>query len=335
MLLSRHTRRREFIAGLWGAATWPLAVRAQQAAMPVIGYLDFFAPRPREPRDPYLEALRAGLADGGFVEGMNLFIEYRWAGGNFMRLPDLVADLVDRQVAVIVAVGAVAPALSAKAATSTIPIVFFYGGDPVKDHLVASLNRPGGNVTGINAFTGELAGKRLDLLLKVVPQVNKIGFLARPRFSLVYEEQTTAMLAAGRALGVEIMIVECRDDSDYEAAMAKIAEGGAGGMILGSFVLPNLNKVVSLAALHKLPTIYPFRALARAGGLMSYDADILDLTRHVGSAYVARILKGAKPADLPVEQPTKFDLVINLKTARALELEVPSTLVALADEVVE
>jgi ABC transporter substrate binding protein len=143
------------------------------------------------------------------------------------------------------------------------------------------------------------------------------------------------MLAAGRALGVEIMIVECRDDSDYEAAMAKMAEGGAGGMILGSFVLPNLNKVVSLAALHKLPTIYPFRALARAGGLMSYDADILDLTRHVGSAYVARILKGAKPADLPVEQPTKFDLVINLKTARALELEVPSTLVALADEVVE
>jgi putative tryptophan/tyrosine transport system substrate-binding protein len=150
---SRHTRRREFIAGLWGAATWPLAVRAQRAPMPVIGYLDFFAPRPREPRDPYLEALRAGLAGGGFVEGTNLFIEYRWAGGNFMRLPDLVADLVDRQVAVIVAVGAVAPALSAKAATSTIPIVFFYGGDPVKDHLVASLNRPGGNVTGINAYS--------------------------------------------------------------------------------------------------------------------------------------------------------------------------------------
>jgi putative tryptophan/tyrosine transport system substrate-binding protein len=325
-------KRREFIAGL-GAAAWPLATRAQQRTMPVIGYLDFFAP---QPRDPYLEALRAGLADGGFVEGTNLFIEYRWAGGNSARLPDLVADLVGRQVAVIVAVGAMSPVLAAKAATSTIPIVFNFGGDPVKDHLVASLNRPGGNVTGITGFTGELAGKRLDLLLKVVPQANKIGFLSGTRFTLAYEEQTTTMLAAGRALGVEIMIVECRNDRDYEAALAKMAEGGAGGMILGGFVLPNLNKVVPLAALHKLPTIYPYRGLVRVlGGLMSYDADIPALAYRLGSAYVARILKGAKPVDLPVEQPTKFDLAINLKTAKALGLTVPPTLLAVADEVIE
>jgi putative tryptophan/tyrosine transport system substrate-binding protein len=197
------------------------------------------------------------------------------------------------------------------------------------------LLRPGGNVTGINAFTSELAGKRLDLLLKVVPQANKIGFLSGTRFRFAYEEQTTAVLAAGGALGVKILIVECRDDRDYEAAVAKMAEGGAEGMILGSFVLPNLEKVVPLAALHNLPTIYPNRELARAGGLMSYDADVLDLSRRVGSAYVARILKGAKPADLPVEQPTKFDLVINMKTAKALGLSIPLSLLAIADEVIE
>jgi putative tryptophan/tyrosine transport system substrate-binding protein len=325
-------RRREFIAGLGGAAAWPVVARAQQKASPVIGFLDFFGPRPKA---PFVEAFRVGLAEGGFVEGANLFVEYRWAGGDSRRLPDLVADLVGRQVAVIVAVGAIAPALSAKAATSTIPIVFLYGGDPVTNGLIASLSRPGGNVTGINAFTSELAGKRLDLLLKVVPHANKIGFLSGTRFFFAYEEQTTAMLAAGGALGVEIMIVECRDDRDYEAAVAKMAEGGAGGMILGSFVLPNLDKVVPMPALHKLPTIYPNRGLARAGGLMSYDADGLALFRRLDIAYVARILKGAKPGDIPVEQPTRFELVINLKTAMALGLTIPTNLLAIADEVIE
>jgi len=325
-------RRREFIAGLGSAAAWPLVARAQQSAVPVIGYLDAYGPRPKSFA---VEAFRKGLADGGFAEGANLFIEYRWAGGNFRRLPDLAADLVGRQVAVIVAVGVAGPALAAKAATSTIPIAFLIGGDPVEIGLVTNLNRPGGNITGINTFTSELASKRLDLLLKVVPQANKIGFLSGTRDYLAYEEQTTAMLAAGGALGVEIMIVECRNDRDYEAAVAKMAEGGAGGMILGSFALPNLGKVVPLAALHKLPTIYQSRVFAPAGGLMSYDADVRALYRRLGSAYVARILKGEKPAGIPVEQPTKFELVINLKTAKTLGLTVPPTLLAIADEVIE
>jgi putative ABC transport system substrate-binding protein len=325
-------RRRTFIAGLGSAAAWPVAARAQQPAVPVIGFLDLFRPRPKSPG---VEAFRRGLADGGFVEGANLFIEYRWADGNPRLLPDLAADLISRQVAVIVAVGAAAPALAAKAATSTIPIVFMLGGDPVEIGLVATLNRPGGNITGINTFISELASKRLDLLLKMVPQANKIGFLSGTKFFLAYKEQTTSMLAAGRALGVEIMIVECRNDRDYDAAVSKMAEGGVGGMILGSFALPNLGKVVPLAALHRLPTIYPGTDFTRAGGLMSYSSEPIALYRRLGNAYAARILKGQKPADIPIEQPTKFELVINLKTAKALGLTIPETLLATADEVIQ
>ena len=325
-------KRRAFIAGLGSAAAWPVVARAQQPAMPVIGYLSLFR---SVPKSPLMEAFRAGLADGGFVEGANLFIEYRWADGNPGLLPDLAADLISRQVAVIVAVGAAAPVLAAKAATSTVPIAFMLGGDPVEIGLVNTLNRPGGNITGINTFTSELASKRLDLLVKMVPQANKIGFLSGARFFLAYKEQTTSMLAAGRALGVEIMIVECRNDRDYDAAVAKMAEGGAGGMILGSFALPNLDKVVPLAALHRLPTIYPGSGLTRAGGLMSYSADLTALYRRLGNAYAARILKGEKPADIPIEQPTKFELVINLKTAKALGLTIPETLLATADEVIQ
>jgi putative ABC transport system substrate-binding protein len=325
-------RRREFIAGLGSTAAWPLAARAQQPKVQVIGLLDFRGPRLKS---PFVEAFRAGLSDGGFIDGANLSIEYRSAGGNLSRLPDLAADLVRLQVAVMVTAGVLGAPRSAKAATSTIPIVFLYGGDPVTNGLVASLNRPGGNVTGITTVSSELVGKRLDLLLKVVPQANKIGFLSGTRNFLRYEAQTTAMLAAGRALGVEIMIVECRDDRDYKAAVAKMAEGGARGMILGTFALPNLDKIVPLAALHKLPTIYSNRAFTRTGGLMSYDADLLSVWRRIGSAYVARILKGEKPADIPVEQPTKFEFVINLKTAKALGLNLPPDLVAIADEVIE
>jgi putative tryptophan/tyrosine transport system substrate-binding protein len=328
-------RRRTFIAGVGSAAAWPLAARAQRTAVPVIGFLDLFGPRPKSPP---VEAFRQGLADGGFVEGANLLIEYRWAGGNFRRLSDLAADLVGNQVAVIVAISALAPALRAKAATSTIPIVFFYGGDPVKDHLVASLNRPGGNVTGITAIAGDfrgLDGKRLQLLSQLAPQPRKVAFLSGDRSFFFYEQYTTSMLAAGRALGVEIMIVECRSDRDYEAALAKMVEGRADAMIVGHFALPNLGKLVPLAALHSLPAIYPEQAFVRGGGLMSYDADIPDLFRRLGSAYVARILKGAKPADLPVEQPTKFRLSINLKTAKALGLTIPETLLATADELIQ
>ena len=278
--------------------------------------------------------LRAGLAEAGFIEGTNLSIEYRWAIGNSRQLPGMAADLVRRRVAAIVAARGVGPVLAAKAATSTIPIVFAYAGDPVMDGLVSSLSRPGGNVTGMTTLASELDGKRLDLLLKMVPQARKVGFLTGigGTGGALYN---ATMLAAGRALGVEIVSVECRSDIEFEAAVAKMADSGVGGMILSTFGFRNREKVVALAALHKLPTIYPFRDLVHAGGLMSYDTDIPALYRRVGSAYVARILKGAKPADLPVEQPQKFELVINLNTARALDLKVPPQLLALADELIE
>jgi putative tryptophan/tyrosine transport system substrate-binding protein len=321
-------RRREFIVGLGSMAAWPCAARAQQSASPVVGFLD------AQPRVPVAEAIRAGLAEGGFIEGRNLSIEYR--SGNLRQQADFAAELVSRPVALIFALGALAPVLAAKRATSTIPIVFGYGGDPVKDGLVASFNRPGGNLTGMIALTSELLGKRLDLLLKMVPRARKVGFLSGTSNSgAAYEEQTSAILAAGRAGGVEIMIVECRDDREYESALVKMAEGGADAMIIGSFALPNIQKVVPLAALHKLPAIYFDRFFADAGGFMSYSTDVVAIGRRLGSAYAARILKGEAPGDLPVEQPTKFHLVINLKTAKALGIEVPETLLATADEVIE
>jgi putative tryptophan/tyrosine transport system substrate-binding protein len=301
------------------------------AAWPV-GYLDAFGP---SLKSPVVEAFRAGLAEGGFIEGRNLSIEYRWGRGNFRRVPDLATELVSRPVALIVAVGGLGPARAAKRATSTIPIVFSYGGDPVKEGLVASLNRPGGNLTGMILLTSELLGKRLDLLLRMVPRARKVGFLSGTSNFAAYEEQTSAILAAGRAGGVEIMIVECRDDREYESALVKMAEGGADAMIIGSFALPNIQKVVPLAALHKLPAIYFDRFFADAGGFMSYSTDVVAIGRRLGSAYAARILKGEAPGDLPVEQPTKFHLVINLKTAKALGIEVPETLLATADEVIE
>jgi putative tryptophan/tyrosine transport system substrate-binding protein len=325
-------RRREFIAGLGGVTAMPLAAWAQQRAMPVIGILDPFG---RQPKSPFMQALHAGLADGGFIEGTNVSVEYRWAGRNYRLLASLAADFVGRQVAVILALHNLGPVRAAMAATSKIPIIFDYAGDPIKDGLVASLNRPGGNVTGMTSIGSELAGKRLDLLLKMVPQARKIGFLSGDRSFPLYEEHTTRMLTAGRALGVEIMIVEWRDDRDYEAAVAKMIEGGVDAMILGNFDLPNLGKVVSMAASYKLPAIYPFTGLARAGGLMSYDTDINAMVRRIGSYYVARILKGEKAADLPVEQATKFELVINLKTAKVLGLTIPETLLATADEVIQ
>jgi putative tryptophan/tyrosine transport system substrate-binding protein len=331
-LLGRRMRRRDFIAGLCGMAAWPCAARAQQSASPIVGVLDFSGPRPKS---PFIEAVRAGLAEDGFIEGSNLSIEYRSGRGNPRQIADFAAELASRPVALIFAFGAVAPALAAKRATSTIPIVFGYGGDPVKDGLVASFNRPGGNLTGMTGLTGELLSKRLDLLLKMVPRARKIGFLSGTSNFFAYEEQTSAILAAGRAGGVEVMIVECRDDREYESALVKMAEGGADAMILGSFALPNLQKVVPLAALYKLPAIYPNRVFADAGGLMSYDTDGVAMGRRLGSAYAARILKGKAPGDLPVEQPTKFQFVINLKTAKALGLTIPERLLATADEVIE
>jgi putative ABC transport system substrate-binding protein len=309
-------------------------VRAQQPEVPVVGILDFFGPRPNS---PLIKAFRAGLADGGFIEGRNVSIAYRSASLDFRLLSSLTADLVHRQVAVIVAVNGSAQAVRATAATSTIPIVFLNApGDPVKTGLVASLSRPGGNVTGITLFAQELLSKRLDLLLQLVPQAKKVGFLSGDRSFGTYEEQTTSVLAAGRALGVEIMIVECRSDRDYEAALAKMSEGRVDAVLVGAFPLPNLFEVPPLAARYKLPAMYANRQHVREeGGLMSYDANRMALFRRLGSAYVARMLKGIKPSELPVEQPTEFELVINLWAARAIGLEVPAKLLALADEVIE
>jgi putative tryptophan/tyrosine transport system substrate-binding protein len=324
-------KRREFITLLGGAAVaWPLAASAQKAAMPVVGWLSTTSPGPMANN---LAAFRRGLNETGYVEGQNLAIEYRWAEGQFNRQPALVDDLVGRQVAVIVAVFGIGPARAAKAATSTIPIVFAYGGDPVKHGLVASLNRPGGNVTGVTSLTEELAGKRVDMLHALVPQAKTVGYLSGPASSILYEEQKNSILEAARALGLEVVIVECRSDREFEAAFETLAERRAEAFILGTFPFSNLSKVVALAARHKIPAMYPFRGLITAGGLVSYGANF-NLYLQAG-IYTGRILKGVKPADLPVLQPTKFELIINLKTAKALGLEVPPNLLALADEVIE
>jgi putative ABC transport system substrate-binding protein len=252
-------RRREFVS-LFGGATavaWPLAARAQQRAMPVIGFLSHWgAPGPSN-STPDLDALRAGLADAGYVEGRNLAIEYRWGNGEPSRLRALAADLVDRQVAVIVASGALAPALAAKAATSTIPIVFVYGGEPVSDGLIASLNRPGGNLTGISSISLDTAGKRLDLLRKMVPQAKTVGFLSGDASFTLYEQQRSVMFTAARALGLQLTVVECGIDSDFEAAFATLVERRAEALILGTFIFRNIHKVVALAARHKIPAMYP------------------------------------------------------------------------------
>jgi putative tryptophan/tyrosine transport system substrate-binding protein len=250
-------------------------------------------------------------------------------------LPALATDLVNRRVAVIVAIGARAPILAAKAATQTTPIVFLYGGDPVTDGLISSLNRPGGNITGVTAFSRDVSGKRLDLLHQLVPQATTVGFLSGTPNFISYEQQTSLMLAAARALGLDLAVVECRNDSDFETAFAALDQRRAGTLILGTFPFNNLYKVVELAALHKIPAMYPYRWLANAGGLISYEANTLSLLRQVGLQYVARILNGMKPADLPAQLPTKFELVINLKTAKALDLSVPETLLATADQVIQ
>ena len=325
-------RRRNFITLLGGAASWPFAANAQQSAMPVIGFLHSGPPGPNEEG---VAAFRRGLADAGFIENKNVTIAYRWAFNQFARLPNLAADLVGLQPKVILAAGSLGPALAAKRATSTIPIVFEFGADPVKYGLVASLNRPGGNITGMAYIATELAGKRLQLLHELVPQTNAIAFLAGTPNLISYQEQTSLMLQAGQALGLQILIVERRDDRDFEQAFATMVERRVGALILGTFpfVFANLNKVVALAAHHSIPTMYPAREYVVNGGLVSYGPE--RTTYQLATQYVARILKGTKPADLPVQQSTKFELIINLMTAKALGLTIPPTLYALATEVIE
>ena len=325
-------RRRAFIMLLGGAAAWPLAARAQQPAMPVIGFLGLGSPRPM---GRLVAAFRQGLAKAGYVEGQNVAIEFRWADfSQSARLPALAAELVHRQVAVIFTGGFGGPAFAAKAATSTIPIVFAYGGDPVKGGLVASLSHPGGNVTGVTAINAELVSKWLSLAGDLVPQATTVGFFSGDSSYLAYEDRKSQILAAARALGRQVIILETRSDLDYEAAFKTLVQREAGALIVGPFAFRNTNEILALAARYKIPTIYPRRDYVEAGGLMSYAADYADTFRQAG-VYTGRILAGAKPADLPVMLATKFELVINLKTAKALGLEISPTLLATAHEVIE
>ena len=323
-------RRREFITLLGGAAAaWPRAAQAQQAAMPVVGFLDFGSAAERSQQ---IAAFRKGLAEEGYQEGQNVALEFRWAEGQYARFTALAADLVRRGVSVIAIPGSGTGALAAKAATTTIPIVFGATGDPVKEGLVASLNRPGGNATGVNFFTAELVAKRMQLLREVVPAANRIALFVNPTDAENYQS-TLREVAVG---GQQVLVREVATGREIDEAFASIAREKADALFVapGSFFNTRRVQLAVLAARHALPAIYSVRAYPEAGGLMSYGTDILDAFRQVG-AYTARILKGAKPADLPVLQSTKFELVINLNTARALGLEISPTLLARVDEVIE
>jgi putative tryptophan/tyrosine transport system substrate-binding protein len=323
--------RREFLTLLGGAAAaWPLAARAKQAAMPVVGYLDAGSAAERTRQ---VAAFRKGLGEVGYQEGQNVALELRWAEGQYGRFGELAADLVRRRVSVIATPGSAAAALAAKAATATIPIVFGVGSDPVQAGLVASLNRPGGNVTGINFFTVELVAKRTELLRELVPAAKRLAVLVNPTDPEGYQTLRDAQAAAG---GQQIVAIEVASGRDIDAAFTRMAREQVDALFVapGTFFNTRRVQLAILAARHALPAIYSVRAYPEVGGLISYGTDVLDAFRQVG-VYTARILKGARPADLPVVQSTKFELVINLNTARALGLDVPATVLARADELIE
>jgi putative ABC transport system substrate-binding protein len=325
--------RRELMALLGGtAAAWPLAARAQQRAMPVIGFLSGTSPGPYA---SYVAAFHQGLSDAGYVEGQNIAIEYRWAEGHYDRLPALAADLVGRKVDVIAASGGTPAARAAKSATSTIPIVFTSGTDPVAAGLVTSLARPGGNLTGVSFLVVELNPKRLELLTELVPQARVIALLVNPTNTNA-ERTIRNMEEAARAKGVQLAILKVGSESEIDVAFASLVQLQAGALVVGAdaFFNSRREQLVALASRHAVPAIYEGRESAASGGLISYGTSISSVYRQLG-IYAGKILAGAKPADLPVQQPTKFELVINLKTAQALGLTVPQALLARADEVIE
>jgi putative ABC transport system substrate-binding protein len=321
-------RRRELILLLGGAVTAPRALRAQQKAMQVIGYFGVAAPSPYDPR---VAAFHQGLSETGYVEGQNVAIEYRWAEGHYDRLPALATDLVGRKVDVIVASGGPAPARAAKNATSSIPIIFATGGDPVDFGLVASLARPGGNLTGVSLLARELMPKRLELLSELVPQAGVIALLVNPS-----PVNTEDLQEAARAKGVQLHILKADTESEIDSAFATFVQLHAGALLVGAdlFFFNRRERLLALAARHALPAMYEWREFAEAGGLISYGSSRAAAYRQVG-IYVGKILQGAKPADLPVQQPTMFELVVNLKTAKALGLTIPPSVLARADEVIE
>jgi ABC-type uncharacterized transport system substrate-binding protein len=326
-------KRRDFITLIGGAAAWPLAARAQQQPIPVIGYLSAASP---EPNAPLVASFRKGLSETRFVEGQNVTLEYRWAHNDLARLPELAADLIRRRVAVIVTPGSASGALAAKAATATIPIVFWTTTDPVQAGLVSSLSRPGGKVTGVASMGVEIGGKQLDLLHELLPKAERFAVLVNPTniafaSSIIKEVQTAAS-----ALGRQIEILNASTNREIDIAFASLVQRRAEALMVAPSNLFEGRRVqlTTLATRHAVPAIYPSREFVEAGGLMSYSASFSDLYRQVG-IYAGRILKGAKPADLPVEQSTKFEFVINLQTVRVFGLDVPPTLLARADEVIE
>jgi putative ABC transport system substrate-binding protein len=325
-------KRREFIAVLGGAAAWPLAARGQQTSIPVIGYLGGLSPETYAPR---LLAFHKGLAEMGYVEGRNVVIEYRWANGQYDRLPSLAADLVRRQVTVIAAMGGDATALAAKAATSTIPIVFAVTADPVKAGLVASLNRPGGNLTGVNFLLDMIQSKLVEVLHETVPKANLLGLLINPS-SADGQSAIDGVRAAAQTLGHELLVSKASSEAEIDGTFADLAQQRVGAILVGNdvFFYSRREQIVHLAARHAIPAVYNVREYVQAGGLMSYGTSVDDAQRIAGG-YVGRILRGEKPADLPVQQAVKVELVLNLKTAKTLGITFPLTLLGRADEVIE
>jgi ABC-type uncharacterized transport system substrate-binding protein len=326
------TTRRAFIGVLGGAAAWPVSARAQQTVGPVIGYLSSLSASTFAPR---LNAFRRGLAEAGFVEGHNVAIEYRWAENQYEKLPTLMADLASRQVTVVAAMGGNEAARAAATASTAIPVVFAIGTDPVELGLVASLNRPGGNVTGVSFLTGVIVTKLLELLCETVPKATTIGFLVNPNSSNA-EPQIRELRTAAESLGRNLLVVRAGAEPDIDTAFATLVAAPTGALLVGSdvFFFSRRTQIVALAARHGLPAIYNVREFTEVGGLMSYGSSVDDAQRQAG-IYVGRILKGEKPADLPVQRAVKVELIVNLKTAKALGLQIPPTLLARADEVIE